>query len=75
MTPIARWESKGGRYVAELYKADGSGFYYNSNNGSGGYLGNDVSEAQAIAMMEQRCAAGTGYFQPDANKSPLRRVL
>lgn len=74
MKRIARWESRGGRYVVELHKAEGSGFYY-CGDGCGGYFGNDLTEAEAIALTEQRCQPGAGYFQPDANKTALRRVL
>jgi hypothetical protein len=73
MKTIARWESRGGAYFAELYKAEGSGYYY-KGSGCGGYLGNDVSEEQALAMLEARCAPGAGFFQPDNNKTPMRRV-
>lgn len=73
MKIIARWESKGGAYFAELYKADGSGFYY-KGSGCGGYLGNDITEQAAINFMVERCAPSAGYFQPDANKLPMKRV-
>lgn len=72
-TLIGRWESRNGAHVAELWKMHGSGYYY-TGNGCSGYFGNDINEAQAIAMMEERCQPGMGYFQPDANKTAMRRV-
>ena len=74
MRLIARWESKGGAYVAELYKAEGSGFYFRGD-GCLGYLGNDITEEQALAYIEARCLPGAGFFQPDSNKTPMRRVV
>ena len=72
-TLIGRWQSVGGRWVAELWKGETSGFYYRGS-GCSGYLGNDITEAQAVAEMEKRCAAGVGYFQPDTNVTPMVRV-
>lgn len=71
---IGRWESKGGAYAAELWKMEGSGFYY-SGMGCHGYFGNDLPESEAIARMEERCLPGAGFFQPDNNKSPMKRVF
>ena len=68
---IARWESRGGTHVAELWKATGSG-YYTESPSHRGYLGNDISEAQAIALMESRCSAGAGFYHP--GKTAMRRV-
>lgn len=72
MKVIAQWQSKGGRYIATLYKAEGSGYYYRGE-GCSGYFGNDITEERAIALMEERCAIGAGYFQPDNNKSAMVR--
>ena len=73
MKTIARWESLGGRYIVELVKANGSGFYYRGDE-CGGYLGNDLTQEQAIAEIEARCEPGAGYFQPDYNKTAMKRV-
>lgn len=75
-TLIARWESDGGKYFAELY-ADQWGYGFTGKN-SGGNLGRAVThEADAMAWMEARVAAfpasPTGnYFHP--GKRPMRRV-
>jgi hypothetical protein len=70
-TRIARWESRGGAYVVELYKQDGSGFSYRGT-GCGGYLGNDWTEAEVLEAFQAR--VDSGYFQPDANKTPMKRT-
>jgi hypothetical protein len=70
---IGRWESRSGNHVVELWKAEGSGYYYRSA-GASGYLGNDITEQSAIDLIEARCQPGAGFFQPDDNKLPLRRV-
>lgn len=75
-TTIARWESDGGKYFAELYR-DQWGYGYDGSN-SGGSLGRDVTrETDAVAWMEARTttfpASRTGnYFHP--GKRPMRRV-
>ena len=69
-TLIARWESRGGAHVVELWKQAGSGYSYRAT-GAGGYLGNDISETDAIAQMVDRLPD----FQPDANRTPMRRVV
>lgn len=77
---IARWESRGGKYWVELYfnpafrLANGSTVvdaHYKGQGCGGSVRGNTPDEA--IADMEQRVASG--YFQADANKTPMRRTL
>ena len=77
---LARWESRSGKHYAELFYnpefklADGRTVidaHYRAPNCGGGIAA--VSESDAIANMEQRVASG--YFQPDANKTPMKRVL
>jgi len=67
-TLVARWESKSGKHYAELYRDDW-GYCYKAN-GAGGNLGS-VPEADAIASIERR----VNDFQPDANKTPMRRTV
>lgn len=68
---VARWESRGGASVVELWKQEGSGWSYRAT-GAGGYLGNHfASDAEAVATLELR----VGDFQPDRNKTPMRRVV
>ena len=75
-TVVARWESDGGKYYAELYR-DQWGFGFTGSN-SGGSLGRGVTEeADAVAWMEARTASWTtsrhgGYFHP--GKRPMRHV-
>lgn len=75
---IARWESRGGKYYAELFYnpsfklANGNVVIdaYYQGNGCGGSVP-ATSEETAIAWMENRVASG--YFQADANKTPMHR--
>jgi len=67
---VARWESKGGAHIVELWKLDGSGYSYSATGGSG-YLGNDLTnDAEAIKVMEPRANS----FQPDRNRTPMQLV-
>lgn len=79
-TKIARWESRGGKYWVDLYYnpafklANGTTIidaHYKGDGCGGGVSAQ--SEADAIAQMQKRIDAG--YFQADANKTPMRRVL
>ena len=66
---VGRWESKGGAYTLEVWKAEGSGWYYRAV-GAGGYLGNHyTTDDEAIAAI-----GDINRFQPDANKTPMQRV-
>lgn len=67
---VAKWESRSGKHTAELHRTD-SGFKY-AGDGCGGYLV-ETTEPEAIAAMERRVASG--YFQPDANVTPMRRTI
>ena len=69
---IARWESRGRKYWADLYaKSDPSGRYYSYRSDDGGGVLAAKSRSAAIAEMEKKIA----YLTPDRHKNPLRRVL
>lgn len=76
---IARWESRGGKHWVNLYfnpefkLANGSvvvDAHYRGNGCGGGIQANTAEDA--IIKMEARIAAGG--FQPDAAKTPMKRV-
>lgn len=76
---VARWESRSGKHYVELFYnpefklADGRiviDAHYSAPRASGGITAASLDDA--IAKMEARVA--TGYFQPDANKTPMKRV-
>jgi hypothetical protein len=76
---IARWESKGGKYWVDLYfnpcfhLANGTDVvdaHYRGDGCGGGVDGQTIEEA--IASMQSR--VDRGYFQADANKTPMHRV-
>lgn len=69
MRKIARWESKSGKHWVDLLH-DGTFAAYTAPN-CGGYLGTMTPNA-AISAMQQR--VDTGYYQPDANKTPMKKV-
>ena len=76
---IARWESRGGKYWVELFynpafKLANGNFmidaHYRGNSCGGGVVA--ISEDSAIAEMQKKI--DMGYFQADANKTPMRRI-
>ena len=67
---LARWVSRGGRYKAELFRE--SGGYRYSGDGCGGWL---VAMSDDDAITETQRRVDSGYFQPDANKTPMRREV
>jgi hypothetical protein len=78
-TLIARWESRSGKHWVDLYfnpafkLADGrivTDAHYRGVNCMGSVKGSTPDEA--ILEMENRVRVG--YFQPDANKTPMKRV-
>jgi hypothetical protein len=78
---IARWESRGGKYWVNLYfnpafhlcnGTDIVDAHYRGDNCSGGVDG-VKTESEAIAAMQSRYI-DRGYFQADANKTPMHRV-
>ncbi len=71
LDPIARWESKTGKYWVALF-SDGVSAWYNSDNGVGS-LGKITNDAAAIATMQTK--VDTGYFLPDTAKTPMRKVI
>lgn len=66
---VARWESRGRKHFVELYK-DQYGYGYRAV-GAGGFLGALADDQTAVATIERR----VNDFQPDANKTPMRRVV
>jgi hypothetical protein len=76
---IARWESRGGKYWVNLYfnpcfhLANGTDIVdaHYRGDGCGGSV-NGQTEIEAIADMQMR--VDRGYFQADANKTPMHRV-
>lgn len=76
---IARWESRSGKHWVDLYfnpafqLANGNvviDAHYKAPGCGGGITA--TSEAEAIQAMQAR--VDSGYFQPDANKTPMHRV-
>ena len=88
MELIAKWASKGGAHVVELYR-DQNGFRYSGPNCSGSWpsivwaKGPDCpQELKAQRLYEARYGAWifgrylrNGHFLPDSNKTGLTRVL
>lgn len=77
---IARWESRGGKYWVELYfnpefkLANGNvvvDAHYRGTDCGGGVAAQ--CEYEAIAYMQKRI--DSGYFQADANKTPMKRIV
>lgn len=77
---IARWESRSGKYWVNLYfnpefkLADGRiipNAHYKGVDCGGGLAA--ATPEDAIAQMQTRVASG--YFQPDANKTPMKRTI
>ena len=68
--PIARWESRGGVYFATLYRETDGAYTYRGVD-CGGCLGVMAKEL-AVSEMERRVMEG--YFQPDVNKTPMKRT-
>jgi hypothetical protein len=67
---IAEWRSKGGASYVILYReTDPDGIGYDASGGMG-WMGNFASDTQAIAAMAPR----VNDYQPDANRTPMRRV-
>ena len=69
-TKIASWRSHFGRWWLDLYRSD-DGVYTYEASGAGGCLNKDLTEQEAIDLMESR----KNDFQPDANKTPMIRVF
>lgn len=67
---VARWESEGGKFFAELYQ-DEWGFGYTGTN-CGGNLGK-IHESDALDFMEKRTLGSAGYFHP--GKRPMRQMI
>jgi hypothetical protein len=67
---VARWESKGGSHIVELWKLDGSGWYYRATN-AGGYLGNEFQDDKEVI---ESFLPRVNDFQPDKNVTPMRRI-
>lgn len=69
MKKIARWESRSGKHWVDLLH-DGEHASYRSED-CGGFLGR-ITEAEAIERLTAKVQSG--YFQPDANKTPMQQV-
>jgi hypothetical protein len=76
---IARWESRGGKYWVDLFYnpcfrlmngTDVVDAHYRGHGCGGGVEAR--TEVEAIAAMQAR--VDSGYFQADANKTPMHRV-
>lgn len=68
---IGRWESRGGKYWAELCRGPFD-YYYRSNNSSGSIGHPNMPELGAVAVMQSML--DRGEFLPDKAKTPMRRV-
>lgn len=77
---IAEWRSRSGKHSVVLHYnpafvlADGRTVidaHYKGQNCGGGIAA--TSEEDAIAQLQAK--VDSGYFQPDANKTPMKRVL
>jgi hypothetical protein len=64
-TKIERWESKTGKHWVEIHQYDDGGYSYDAP-GSGGLC---ETIDYIHGLIEK------GLFQPDKNKTPMRRVL
>jgi hypothetical protein len=69
---LARWESKSGKHWVNL-GANGDGSYFYNAPGMNGSLGMLNNDSAAIDSFSVRVA--TGIFQPDANTTPMHRVI
>lgn len=67
---IARWESVSGKHWVELTRSESGSVFYDAPRATGSLA--KVTDAEAIADMQAR--VDKGYFQPDANKTPMKRV-
>lgn len=76
MTPIARWESRTGKWFAELASVGVQGTLptrgYSYKGRAGGGVFYVADDAEATEYLET--LVETGIFQPDANTEPMRRV-
>jgi hypothetical protein len=70
-TLIAKWESQRRAHWVELYR-DEYGYSY-IGNGCGGSLGSFPSDETALAYMRLRVKSG--YFLPDAAKTPMKQTI
>ena len=76
---IARWESRGGKYWIDLYfnpcfhLANGTDVVDAHYRGDG--CGGPVTCTDELtAILAMQAQIDRGYFQADANKTPMRRV-
>ena len=78
---IARWESKGGRYAVELYRGSEGWSYREFTNGTPrgfgcwpGFQQKGRGEQARYGFISFGRRLRGGYFQADANTTPMRRV-
>jgi hypothetical protein len=65
---VATWANRTGKHTVTLYR-DAWGYGYTAPRASGS-LGPLADDATAIVLLERR----VNDFQPDANKTPMRRT-
>lgn len=68
---VARWESRTGRWWATLHHYGERAYGY-GGDGCGGVLYAD-SDDDAVSQVQDR--VDKGLFQPDDNKTPMRRTF
>lgn len=78
MTPdttalLARWSSRSGKHWVELYETSDGAFTYTAPDCGGTLGGPALGKATALHTMQAK--VDSGYFQTDANKTPMRRVF
>ena len=66
---LARWQSRSKKHWVELSQTE-HGFKYTAPD-CGGYL---AAQARLGAVEELQAKVDSGYFQPDANKTPMHRT-
>jgi hypothetical protein len=67
---LAKWESKSGKHWVTLIRSEW-GVSYSAPQAHGTFA-NPITDEEAIADIEKQVSLG--YFQPDANKTPMKRV-
>ena len=73
---VAQWESRGGRYKLTLERRtldNGFSFLCYEGDGCGGGFDLDTTNEQAINELQEK--VNRGYFQPDANKTIMKRIV
>lgn len=75
---IARWESKSGKHWVILYSTrlndNHVGYAYCTSEQAGGYFGKALDTLDNQRAVIEKMAARVNDFQPDANRTPMRRT-